>query len=141
MTGKNPSERVTMTMPGVHGNGKQRSPFLGALSLVMGLLACAGVTAIWLVSTPSFDMSDWLRSLSGWMFPNGAMGAIGFGVAARMQRSGVGLSTAGFILAGLSLVEFVGMIGASLLTPITSRRGATPANPVVVLEENPGGMR
>lgn len=75
------------------------------------------------------------------MFPNGAMGAIGLGVAARMQRSGVGLSTAGFILAGLSLVEFVGMIGASLLTPITSRRGATPANPVVVLEENPGGMR
>jgi hypothetical protein len=61
----------------------------------MGLTACTGVTAIWLVSTPSIDLSNSFRILSGWMFPIGAMGAIGFGVAARVQRSGVGFPRPG----------------------------------------------
>lgn len=45
--------------------------------------------------------------------PDRSNAAIGFGVAARVQRSGVGLSTAGFILAGLAVVEFVVMIVAN----------------------------
>lgn len=91
----------------------QRSSLLGALSLVMGLLACAGVTAIWLVSTTAFDMPGWLRILSGWIIPVGLLGAVGLGVAARVRRSGVGLSTAGFILAGLAVIEFGVMIAAN----------------------------
>ena len=91
----------------------QRSSLLGALSLVMGLLACAGVTAIWLVSTPALDMPGWLRILSGWMFPIGALGAAALGVAARVRRSGIGLSTAGFVLAGLFVIEFGVMIAAN----------------------------
>lgn len=91
----------------------RRSPLLGALSLLMGVLACAGVAAIWLVSTPGFDMPGWLRVLSGWMFPVGVLGAIGFGVAARARRSGAWLSAAGFVLAGLSVIAFGVMIAAN----------------------------
>ena len=99
-----------MTTASVHRTTRKHSPLLGALSLVMGLLACVGVTAIWFVSTPSFDMSDWLRILSGWMFPMGVLAAVGFGVAARAKRSGIALSTVGLILAGQSVVGFVVMI-------------------------------
>lgn len=91
----------------------RRSLLPGALSLLMGVLACAGVTAIWLVSTTSFDVSGWLRVLSGWMFPVGVLGAIGFGVAARARRSGAWLSAAGFVLAGLSVIAFGVMIAAN----------------------------
>lgn len=100
------------TTPDASESG-QRSRTLGTLSLVMGLLACAGVTAIWMVSTAAFDMPGWLRILSGWMFPIGVLAAIGLGVAARVRRSGVGLSTAGFIFAGLSVIEFGVMIAAN----------------------------
>ena len=100
------------TTHGTPGSG-QRSPLLGALSLVMGLLACVGVTAIWLVSTTAFDMPGWLRVLSGWLFPVGVLGAIGLGVAARTRHSGAGPSAAGFVLAALSVVGFGVMIATN----------------------------
>lgn len=87
---------------------------LGVLSLCSGLLACIGVTAIWLVSgTTAFDMPGWLRIASGWAFPVGVIGALGFGVVARMRHCGTGFSTAGFVFAGIAVVEFVVMIAAN----------------------------
>lgn len=89
----------------------QRTVALGALSVAMGLIACAGVTVVWLLSgTASFDLPGWLRILSGWAFPIGALAALGFGVAARLGHSGPRLSVAGFVLAGLSVIEFGVMI-------------------------------
>lgn len=101
-----------MVTQSVSGSG-ERNSLLGMLSLVLGLLACAGVTLIWLVSISTIEMSGWLRILSGWMIPVGILGAIGFGVAARMRRSGVGLSTAGFIVAAVAVIEFGVMIAAN----------------------------
>jgi hypothetical protein len=91
----------------------KNSPALGVFSLVMGLLACAGVSAIWLVSTSALDMPGWLRIVSGWTFPIGALGAIVLGVIARARRAGAGLSTIGFVLAGVSVIEFGVMIAAN----------------------------
>lgn len=92
----------------------RRKPTLGAISLVMGLAACVGVTAIWLVSSaPWFGMPGWLRIVSGWAIPVGLLGAVGFGVVARVRRSGVGLSTAGLVFASVSVIEFVAMILAN----------------------------
>lgn len=91
----------------------QRGPLLGVLSLILGLLACTGVAVIWLLSTTDLDLPGWLRILSGWSFPVGVLGAIGCGVAARMRRSGAGLSIAGFILAGVSVIAFVVMLVAN----------------------------
>lgn len=85
---------------------EERNPLIGTLSVVMGLLACAGVTAIWLVSTPGVDLPGWLRIVSGWMFPIGVFGAIGLAIIARKRHAGVGLSTAGIVLALLSILEF-----------------------------------
>lgn len=82
----------------------------GALSLVMGLLACVGVTVIWLVSSTSLDLPGWARVLSGWMFPVGALGALALGIMARARRSGTALATLGFVLAGASVIEFAVMI-------------------------------
>lgn len=92
---------------------RDRGPVFGAVSLVMGLLACAGVTAIWAVSTTSFDMPGWLRIVSGWMIPVGVSGAFILGMVARMQRSGVGFSTAGIVFAVLAVIEFVVMIAVN----------------------------
>lgn len=89
------------------------SPTLGVLSLVMGLLACVGVSAIWLVSSSAFDIPGWLRIASGWAFPIGALSAVGLGVVARVRRAWVGLSTVGFVLAAASVIEFGVMIAAN----------------------------
>lgn len=101
-----------MATEGTEVPGKS-SPTLGMLSVVMGLIACAGVSAIWLVSKSVFDMPGWLRIVSGWAFPIGALSAAGLGVVARVRRAGVGLSTAGFVLAAASVVEFGVMIAAN----------------------------
>ncbi len=79
----------------------------------MGILACAGVTAIWAVSTPEVDMPDWLRIFSGWSFPVGALSAIGLGVAARVKQSGAALGTIGIFLAVASVIGFGVMIAAN----------------------------
>lgn len=49
----------------------------------------------------------------GWMIPVGLLGAIGFGFAARVRRSGIRLATVGFVLAGACVVGFVAMILAN----------------------------
>lgn len=87
------------------------NPTFGVFALVMGLIAVAGVTAIWLVSAaPNFDMPGWLRIVSGWSIPVGVLGAIALGVLARARRSGVALSTIGFALAAAAVIEFGVMI-------------------------------
>ena len=102
-----------VSMSSDHTAPESRGSALGALSVVMGLVACAGVTATWLVSTPAFDMPGWLRIVSGWAFPVGVLAALVLGVAARMRRSGAGLSIAGFVLAAVSVIEFGVMIAAN----------------------------
>lgn len=85
----------------------------GAFSIAMGILAVAGVTLIWAVSTPEVDMPDWLRIMSGWSFPVGALFAIALGVAARVKQSGATLGTIGIVLAVVSVIEFGVMIAAN----------------------------
>jgi hypothetical protein len=85
----------------------------GVTSLAMGILACAGVTAIWAVSTPEVDLPGWLRVISGWSFPVGALSAIGFGIAARVRQSGATLGTIGIALAAVSVIAFGVMIATT----------------------------
>ncbi len=93
---------------------ESHKPVLGMISAIMGVLATFGLAAIWMVSTvPWFDMPGWLRIVSGWMIPVGVLGAIGFGIAGRLKRSGVGLSTVGLVLAGACVVGFIVMILAN----------------------------
>ncbi len=91
----------------------QNNKIWGALSIAMGILACAGVTAIWAVSTPDVNMPDWLRIASAWSFPIGALSAIGLGIAARLRPSGATLGTIGIGLAVVSVIEFAVMIAAN----------------------------
>jgi hypothetical protein len=87
---------------------------LGAIALVLGIVACAGVAAIWLVSSaPGFDMPGWLRIASGWAIPIGGLGAVALGIAARMRRSGAGLAVGGFVLAAAAAIAFVVMIASN----------------------------
>ncbi|MDP2232149.1 MAG: hypothetical protein Q8K89_00815, partial [Actinomycetota bacterium] len=60
-----------------------------------------------------FDMPGWLRIVSGWAIPAGVLGAIGFGVAGRVRRSGLALSAVGLILAGACIVGFIVMMLAN----------------------------
>lgn len=90
------------------------SPALGMVSMIMGILACLGLAATWMVSTvASFDMPGWLRIVSGWAIPVGVLAGIGFGAAGRARRSGIAASNVGLALSAACVVGFVVMILAN----------------------------
>ncbi len=97
--------------PDSAGAGKSKA--LGVWSLVCGVFAIVGVAMIAQASfgaAESFDPPGWLRILTGWMLPIGAIAAVILGIMSVKRDSGRNFGLAGITLAVIMVGIFVAML-------------------------------
>lgn len=100
-------------MSGDAAASADRGAWFGLSSFVLGLVSLVGVLMIGQASFGwfgSFDPAGWLRVVTGWMFPVGALGAVILGVLSLRRSSGRVPGIAGVLLAVVSAGAFIAMI-------------------------------